>query len=128
MKAAEVGSPDIVELLLEAGADPTVEDDMRYTAEDLAWWHGEYRMGAYTDRHLVVVDVLRNATGRPPVDRTKNTGRNGAARPRPLAISWICSSSIVISISAIVSSLSDFVFTSLEPWAEGGGLSRALLE
>lgn len=36
MLASHVGSPEVVRLLLQAGADPTVEDDDRRTALSIA--------------------------------------------------------------------------------------------
>src|SRR5436190_5531105 len=48
MLAAKVGDPEIVELLLEAGADTTPKDKLGYTAETIAYWYGEYHMGSYT--------------------------------------------------------------------------------
>lgn len=62
MVAATVGSPEIVESLLAAGADPTPKDRLGYTAQDLAYWHGEYRMGAYTPESLRIVEMLKRAT------------------------------------------------------------------
>jgi uncharacterized protein len=62
MLAASVGSPEIVELLLAAGADATSKDKLGYTAQDLAYWHGEYRMGAYTPESLRIIEMLKRAT------------------------------------------------------------------
>lgn len=62
MVAASVGSSEIVELLLAAGADPAPKDRLGYTAQDLAYWHGEYRMGAYTPESLRIVEMLKRAT------------------------------------------------------------------
>lgn len=62
MVAATVGSPEIVELLLAAGADPTSKDSLGYTAQDLASWHGEHRMGAYTPESLRIVEMLKRST------------------------------------------------------------------
>ena len=46
--AAMFGKADVVHCLLEAGADPSIEDDTQYTAEDIAKHY----------RHHQVADVL----------------------------------------------------------------------
>ena len=66
MVAASAGSPEIVELLLAAGADPTQKDKLGYTAQDLACWHGEYRMGAYTPESLRIIEMLKRVTSPEP--------------------------------------------------------------
>lgn len=64
MFAAQAGSPMLVELLLNAGADPSPKDKLGYTAEMIANWYGEWRMGAYTDESQEVVRLLRQAAAR----------------------------------------------------------------
>ena len=62
MVAASIGSPEIVELLLASGADPVPKDRLGYTAQDLAYWYGEYRMSAYTPDSLRIVEMLKRVT------------------------------------------------------------------
>ena len=59
MVAAKAGAPEIVELLLEAGADPKPKDKLGYTAEMIAYWYGEYHMGSYTAESIRIVEMLR---------------------------------------------------------------------
>ena len=59
MVAAKAGAPETVQLLLRAGADPSPKDKLGYTAEMIAYWYGEYRMGAYTAESLKIVEMLR---------------------------------------------------------------------
>lgn len=61
MEAAKAGAPEIVELLLKAGADPKPKDKLGYTAKMIACWYGEYRMGAYTAESIKIVEMLRKA-------------------------------------------------------------------
>lgn len=60
MIAAKFQAPEIVELLLKAGADPKPKDKLGYTAEMIAAWYGEYRMGSYTAESIKIVEMLRN--------------------------------------------------------------------
>jgi hypothetical protein len=64
MLAAKAGDPEIVGLLLEAGADPTPKDKLGYTAEMIAYWYGEYRMGSYTPESQRIVAMLRKVEKR----------------------------------------------------------------
>ena len=64
MVAAQAQAPEIVELLLKAGADPKPKDKLGYTAEMIARWYGEYRMSAYTAECLEIVEMLRKAERR----------------------------------------------------------------
>lgn len=61
MLAAKIGSPEMVEILLKAGADFTLKDKLGYTAEMIAYWYGEYRMGSYTAECLKIVEQLHQA-------------------------------------------------------------------
>jgi hypothetical protein len=59
MVAAKTGVPEVVELLLKAGADPKPKDKLGYSAEMIAYWYGEYRMGSYTAESMKIVEMLR---------------------------------------------------------------------
>ena len=57
--AAEAQSLSSIACLVDLGADTRAKDQMGYTAEDIAHWNGEFRMGAYTDVCLKIVERLR---------------------------------------------------------------------
>ena len=57
--AAEFQHPDIVKLLLTHGADPLHKESNGYDASVVAAWHGEWRMGAYTDESAEIQAILR---------------------------------------------------------------------
>ena len=61
MVAAKCQSPDIVDILLEHGADPTPKDKLGYNAASIAAWYGEYRMCAYTDESIRMQKRLEDA-------------------------------------------------------------------
>lgn len=64
MVAAGAQSPLIVQLLLEAGADPRPINGYGYTAEMVAEWHGEVRMMSYTEASTQIQEMLREACRR----------------------------------------------------------------
>ena len=47
--AAEVQDLSVVAALIDLGADVNIKDNLGYTPRDVAYWFGEFRMGAYTD-------------------------------------------------------------------------------
>jgi len=61
MLAAKLQMPEVVEVLLEAGADTQVKDRKGYTAEMLARWYGEYANGAWTAESDRLVEMIRHA-------------------------------------------------------------------
>ena len=60
--AAKCQSPEIVDLLLIHGADPTPKDKHGYNAESIAAWYGEYRMCAYSDASKQMQKRLKEAS------------------------------------------------------------------
>jgi ankyrin repeat protein len=63
MIAAQIQALEIVEFLLTAGADPKPKDKLGYTAEMIAAWYGEYRMGSCTRESIEIVEMLRKMQG-----------------------------------------------------------------
>jgi len=57
--AAEFQHPAIVKLLLTHGADPLHKESNGYDASEVAAWHGEWRMGAYTDESAEIQAILK---------------------------------------------------------------------
>ena len=57
--AAEFQHPEIVRLLLTHGADPLHKESNGYDASDVAAWHGEWRMGAYTAESVEIRSILK---------------------------------------------------------------------
>lgn len=57
--AAEYQNPTIVKLLLTHGADASHKESNGYDASGVAAWHGEYRMGAYTDESQKIQAILK---------------------------------------------------------------------
>ena len=57
--AAQFQHPAIVRLLLKHGADPLHRESNGYNAFDVAAWHGEWRMGAYTEESTEIQAILR---------------------------------------------------------------------
>jgi ankyrin repeat protein len=58
--AAEFQNLAIVKLLLTHGADASHRESNGYDAAGVAAWHGEYRMGAYTDESIKIQAVLKS--------------------------------------------------------------------
>jgi len=58
--AAEAQSLASVACLVDLGANIQQKDRLGYTAEQVAYWYGEFRMGAYTDASLKIVERLKN--------------------------------------------------------------------
>ncbi|ATC66200.1 hypothetical protein CMV30_16135 [Nibricoccus aquaticus] len=59
--ASEAQSLSSIACLVDLGADVTQKEAMGYTPEQIAYWHGEFRMGAYTDVCLKIVDRLKKS-------------------------------------------------------------------
>lgn len=57
--AAEHQNPVIVRLLLTHGADASHKESNGYDASGVAAWHGEYRMGGYTDESKEIQAILK---------------------------------------------------------------------
>jgi ankyrin repeat protein len=56
--AAEGQDLSVVAALMDLGADASIKDSHGYTPRDIACWFGEFRMGAYTDTCLKIVQRL----------------------------------------------------------------------
>jgi hypothetical protein len=56
--AAEVQDLSVVAALIDLGADVNIKDNLGYTPRDVAYWFGEFRMGAYTDACHKIVQRL----------------------------------------------------------------------
>jgi len=59
--AAKAQNLSSVACLIDLGASPTIKDRLGYTPKDVAYWYGEFRMGAYTDSCLKIVDRILKA-------------------------------------------------------------------
>jgi len=57
--AAEFQRPEIVRLLLTLGADASHRESNGYDASEVAAWHGEWRMGAYTEESAEIRAMLK---------------------------------------------------------------------
>jgi len=57
--AAEFQQPAIVRLLLTHGVDPLHKESNGYDASEVAEWHGEWRMGAYTAGSVEIRSILK---------------------------------------------------------------------
>jgi ankyrin repeat protein len=56
--AAEAQDLSVVATLVDLGADVNIKDNFGYTPRDVAYFCGEFRMGAYTDVCLKIVERL----------------------------------------------------------------------
>ena len=63
--AAERQHLAVVAALVECGADTNIKDNLGYTPVQIARWHGEYRMCAYTETCLAIVKCLTEARRNP---------------------------------------------------------------
>lgn len=59
--AAEGQDLSVVAALVDLGADTTIKDELGYTPRELAYWYGEFRMGAYTDICQKIVQRLNES-------------------------------------------------------------------
>jgi len=59
--AAEYQDLSVVAALVDLGADTTIKDSLGYTPTDIAYWYGEFRMGAYTEICYKIVGRLKEA-------------------------------------------------------------------
>jgi ankyrin repeat protein len=56
--AAEAQDLWVVAALVDMGADVSIKDNLGYTPRDVAYWFGEFHMGAYTDVCHKIVERL----------------------------------------------------------------------
>ena len=64
--AAEKQELSAVAALVDLGADTTLKDKLGYTAAHLAHYHGEFRMGCYTDVSKHIVQRIEQASTHQP--------------------------------------------------------------
>lgn len=64
LHACEVQCFDILKVLVDAGANVNHKDALGYQPVDIAYWHGEFRMGAYTAESRRMVKYLENHGGK----------------------------------------------------------------
>lgn len=64
LHACEIQSFDILVVLVDAGANVNNKDALGYQPVDMAYWHGEFRMGAYTSESQKMVEYLERHGGR----------------------------------------------------------------
>ena len=74
MVAAEHQNIDLVKRLVELGADVTLKEDLGYDAEAIAYWHGEWRMGAYTEKSKAIAAFLKAQAESQPNHSPEPTG------------------------------------------------------
>jgi hypothetical protein len=56
--AAKLQDLSVVATLVDLGADVHITDKLGYTPKGVAYWYGEFRMGAYTDVCQKIVQRL----------------------------------------------------------------------
>lgn len=61
MWAARYANLEMVQKLIQLGADLNAKDNIGYDAINIAYWYGEYRMGAYTPVSLKIAQLLKEA-------------------------------------------------------------------
>tara|TARA_Y100000296_G_C5170250_1_gene256906 strand:- start:2354 stop:2683 length:330 start_codon:yes stop_codon:yes gene_type:complete len=64
LHACEVQSFDILKALVDAGANVNHIDDLGCQPVDIAYWNGEFRMGAYTTESQRMVRYLERHGGK----------------------------------------------------------------
>jgi hypothetical protein len=62
--ACLTGHPNSVRVLYACGANPNAVDLYNRTAMDEAYWHGEYRIGTYSEESQEIVAFLKSVGGR----------------------------------------------------------------
>ncbi len=64
--AAEKQDLSVVAALVDLGADTSLKDKLGYTAAHLAHYHGEFRMGCYTDVSKRIVQRIEQSSASHP--------------------------------------------------------------
>ena len=89
--ASEAQDLSVVAALVDLGADVTAKDNLGYTPRDVAYWFGEFHMGAYTDVCKKIVQRLNEpphkayktaeANAPPKGDLGESSADSGEKRP-----------------------------------------------
>lgn len=64
LHACEAQSFDILKSLVDAGANVNHKNALGYQPVDIAYWHGEFRMGTYTIESQRMVKYLQKHGGK----------------------------------------------------------------